>query len=151
MRLKNIQDNATPSGNSLAVMSLLQLALYGGVMKWQETAEKVLSVIVSGLLYFSLDCYNWLCALNYFTSSTKEITLLLPNIKSDLSAYNRVLWSTYRADCIVAPASYPPAPASPKLLHDRPLINNRTSVYVCHNFVCEMPVETPEQLADKLK
>ena len=30
------------------------------------------------------------------------------------------------------------------------LLEDRPTVYVCHNFICDLPVQTPEQLREKL-
>lgn len=150
MRLKDTQDNATPSGNSMAAFALLQLSSYEGEIQWREIAERAISVVVESMVRFPLGYSNWLCALIYFFTSVKEIALLLPAAEKDLLPFQRELWSTFRPDCVVAAATFPSAPASPKLLQNRPLINNHPTIYVCHNFFCEKPVETPEQLAAKL-
>ena len=150
IRIKDVQDNASPCGNSLAALALIQMAAYEGESTWQEMAEKALVAIEDVIVGFPLGYGKWLCAILFYITPIKEIALLFPGTNMDTLPYERTLWSTYRPDCIVAAATYPPDQSSPKLLQDRALINNRPTVYVCHDFICELPVQTPEQLGEKL-
>ena len=45
-RPKDLQDNATPCGNSLAVQALLQLAAYTGQGEWRDIAENSLMYMI---------------------------------------------------------------------------------------------------------
>jgi uncharacterized protein len=150
MRVKDMQDNATPSGNSLAVSVLIQMAAYEGESTWREMAEEAFLFVGDMLSGFPLGYGKWLCALFAFFTSIKEIAILLPPSDQGVIPYERVLWSEYRPDCIVAAAAYPPEQGSPKLLQDRSLINGRSAAYVCHDFTCELPVQTPEELGERL-
>ena len=40
MRIKDTQDNATPSGNSLAALALIQMATYEGKSGWSGMVRK---------------------------------------------------------------------------------------------------------------
>lgn len=150
LRVKNLQDNATPSGNSLAVMALIELASLDGETEWLEIAKNAGLFVIDNLVMYPLVYGNWLCAFNVLLSPVKEIALLFPPNYGDAHWYNSVLWSTYRPECIVAAATYPPEQRSPKLLHHRTLIDNKPTVYICRNFICDLPIQTPEQLREKL-
>jgi hypothetical protein len=150
VRIKNTQDNATPSGNSLAALASIQLAAYESEGDWLSIVEESLSFVVGSMVTYPLGYSYWLCAYNNFIVSPKEVALIFPPGAEEISNYKRVLWSAYRPDCIVAAATYPPDENAPKILWDRPLINNRPTVYVCRNSVCDLPVDTPEQLGEKL-
>jgi uncharacterized protein len=150
IRVKDIQDNATPSGNSLAVLALIQMAAYEGESSLLEMSEKAFLYVGDMLVRFSLGFGNWLCALSNYFNPIKEIAMLFPLTDYDTAPYRSVLWSTYRPDCIVAASAYPPEPGAPKLLQDRALIRGCPTIYICHDFVCDLPVQTPEQLAERL-
>ena len=47
-RPKDIQDNATPSGNALAATALLELAAYGDRTEWRSLAEDGLERVRTG-------------------------------------------------------------------------------------------------------
>ncbi len=150
IRPKDLQDNATPSGNSLATTGLLQLAVYEGMQEWRNEAEKGLANFLGSIVNFPLYFGYWLCALNSFISPSKEIAILSPENITASNQYDRVIWSTYRPYVFVAASTYPPLSNGPRLLDDRTLINNQATVYVCHDFICEHPVNSPQELKDLL-
>jgi len=46
----------------------------------------------------------------------------------------------------VAASAYPTSENAPSLLMDRPLKENKPTVYVCEGFVCRMPVNSVSDL-----
>ncbi|MFN3492412.1 MAG: thioredoxin domain-containing protein, partial [Anaerolineales bacterium] len=58
-RPKDVQDNATPCGNSLACEALIKLAEYTGEGKYRDLAEKSLSLITSFTLRYPLGFARW--------------------------------------------------------------------------------------------
>jgi uncharacterized protein YyaL (SSP411 family) len=150
IRPKDRQDNATPSGNSLALIGLLQLASYDGMQEWHDEAEKAMISLLGGVVNYYLYFGNWLCAFNTFLTPTTEIAILFPEYSPRSTEFDRVIWAAYRPNCIVAASTYPPQVNSPRLLKDRALAINLATVYVCHDFLCEPPVNTPLELQDIL-
>jgi hypothetical protein len=71
-------------------------------------------------------------------------------INTETSALRNLIWSKWRPFDVAAIASFPPTPGSPALLAERPLKEGQTTVYVCRNFACELPVNTPEELGKLL-
>jgi uncharacterized protein len=134
----------------LAAMALVQMASYEGEMSWIEIAKKAFFVVMGSLVEYPLFYGKWLCAINIFLSPVIELALLFPPNYKNVRLYDSVLWSTHRPDCIVAATTYPPEQRSPKLLHNRSLVNDQPTVYICRNFTCDLPIQTPEQLREKL-
>jgi uncharacterized protein YyaL (SSP411 family) len=62
-----------------------------------------------------------------------------------------VVWEAWRPFDVVATAGLPPASGSPALLADRPLKGDKATAYVCRQFVCQLPVNTPAELQQQLK
>lgn len=60
------------------------------------------------------------------------------------------LWSAYRPRLVAAQSDYPPPEASPALLDDRRLLQERPTAYVCQNFLCRQPVNDPTQFLAQL-
>jgi len=143
------RDNATPSGNSLAAMALLQLSVYNSVGEWRDLVERILGSIVGNVSKYPLGYGKWLCALDFALFSNKEVAILgsynLPHTKELVD----VLWSNYRPDYLVAISSFPPLPDSPLLLSDRALLNDKPTAYVCSNFICNRPVNSPKELTEQ--
>ncbi len=76
IRPKDIQDNATPSGNSLACQALIKLAAYTDEGKYRDIAEKSLTLITSYVLRYPLGFANWLSAAENAVGNMKQVAVL---------------------------------------------------------------------------
>ena len=150
VRPKDIQDNATPSGNALACMALLQLATYGDRGTWRSTAEDMLASITNALLRYPTSFAQWLSAADFAVGPTREVAILGDQNDAGIQDLLRTLWKNYRPRQVTAISAYPPEPGSPALLVDRPLLNNQPTVYVCQGFVCLQPVNSPDEMEAQL-
>lgn len=150
-RPKDVQDNATPSGNSLAATALLQLASYSGNGQWRDLAEGMLSGIQATAAHYPTSFAQWLYAAQLAIASGREIALIhngRPDLKT--SGLLDAIWSSWRPFDVVAMSSYPPLVGSPALLTDRPLKDGKATAYVCRNFACNLPVNAAEELSQQL-
>jgi len=150
IRPKDLQDNATPSGNALAALALLQLAAYSGIGEWRSLAETMLGSVQGTASRYPTSFAQWLCATNFALAEGKEIAIVADARPQGAEELITLLWSQWRPFDVVAISSYPPNESAPALLADRPLMGGRPTAYVCKNFVCELPVNTPEELAGLL-
>ena len=66
------------------------------------------------------------------------------------SALLNVLNAAYRPNSVLAGSEYPPPATAPPLLLDRPPKDGKPTAYVCENFVCMQPVNSPEALLEQL-
>ena len=146
VRPKDIQDNATPSGNALAATALLQLATYGDRSKWRSIAEDMLASIQNALLRYPTSFAQWLSAADFAVGPTREVAIIGNLDDARTQALLKTLWKSYRPRQVTAISSYPPGPGSPALLTDRPLLNNQPTAYVCQGFVCLQPVNSPDEM-----
>ncbi len=147
---KDIQDNATPSGNALAATALLQLATYGDRIEWRGVAEGMLVSVQNAALRYPTAFAQWLSAADFAVGPTREVAIMggldIPETQELLKA----LWKNYRPRQVAAISAYPPGPASPALVKDRPLLNNQPTAYVCQGFVCLQPVNSSVELEIQL-
>jgi len=150
VRPKDIQDNATPSGNALACEALLRLASFTDKGQYRDLAEKALSLVVEPALRYPLAFARWLSAADYALDNGKQIAVLYEADGENARALLDVIRSEFRPNVAVAASSYPPPKDSPALLADRPLKDGKATVYVCENFVCRSPVNTIEELRQQL-
>lgn len=151
VRPKEIQDNATPSGNSLAAMALLQSAAFGYNRDWNEYSLKMLSSISNLAIRYPTAFSYWLCAYDFSLADRKEIAILYPESHPDLNAFLEIIWADYQPNITLGVSKYPIKPEAPELLSDRHLKNHQTTVFVCQNFVCQQPVNTPGEMEKLLK
>ena len=91
---------------------------------------------------------HWLCALDFYLSTPKEIAILGGAEDADTRALlARVYASALPNRVLVGGES--DAVGIP-LLRDRERIDGRATAYVCRNYVCNLPVNEPGELARQL-
>ncbi len=150
VRPKDTQDNATPSGNALAVTTLLELAAYGDRTDWRGHAEEMLTSMSSLFQRYPTSFAKWLCAADFAVGPVHEIAIIGDPSDAKTTVLIKSLWKHYRPRQVTAISTYPPAPGSPALLQDRPLLNGEVTAYVCQGFVCQQPVNSPDELEAQL-
>ena len=149
-RPKDIQDNATPCGNSLAALALLRLAGYSGDGKWRLIVEKMMMGVQDMVLRYPTGFSKWLCAFDLLFQSFSEIAIIGESTDPQRRALIDKLNQRYRPYTILAVSSPHPEPSMPKLLLNRPLLSGKSTAYVCQNFICKRPVNTPDELESLL-
>ncbi|MHB0967443.1 MAG: thioredoxin domain-containing protein [Bellilinea sp.] len=151
-RPKDLQDNATPSGNSLATRSLLLLAALSGEELYQQTAENSLKAIQETLAQYPTAFGSWLQALDLVLNPYRQVAIVWDSEApaAKISALTTVVEKTYRPRCVYARSPLPIASDQPELLQNRPAVNNSPTAYVCQDFVCQLPVTDPEALHRQL-
>ena len=150
-RPKDIQDNATPSGNGLAAMALLQLSAFTGRGEWRDLSEEMLVTLQEPAARYPTAFSKWLCAIHFALIPTLEVALLGDLEDQRTTQLVNVLWEQFRPFMIAAVSGFPPPSNAPALLIDRPLLNNQPSAYVCRNFICRQPVTQPDELRLQLE
>ncbi|HSA99351.1 MAG TPA: hypothetical protein VLE49_01790, partial [Anaerolineales bacterium] len=146
LRPKDVQDNATPSGNALAVTALLQLALYGDRTKWRSAADDMLAAIQNAALRYPTAFAQWLSAADFAVGPTREVAIIGDPDDARTQLLLKTLWKNYRPRQVAAISAYPPGPGAPALLKDRPLLNGQPTAYVCQGFVCLQPVNSAQEM-----
>jgi uncharacterized protein len=150
IRPKDMQDNATPSGNALACDALLKLAEFTGEGKYRDLAEKALRLVVGMATRYPTAFGRWLSAADMALGNVKQVAIVYEANGEDAAELIRVAQSRFRPNIIVAASAYPPSEDMPALLKDRPLKDGRPTVYVCEGFVCKNPVTAISELSDLL-
>ena len=150
LRPKDIQDNATPSGNALAATALLELAAYGDRNDWRSVAESMLGSIQNAMLRYPTAFGQWLRAADFAVGPTHEVAIIGKHDDLQTQELLKVLWKNFRPRQVTAISAYPPEPGSSALLKDRPLLNGQPTAYVCRGFVCLQPVNSPSEMESQL-
>ena len=149
-RPKDLQDNATPSGNGMAATLLLQLAAYEGRSDWRDLAEKMLSSNLGMIERYPSAFAQWLCAADFALSQVREVAVIGAQDDPGTQKLLQTIWSDYHPHLVLAASALPLPEGSPALLQGRLLVNNRPTAYVCQGFVCQQPVNDPEQMLAQL-
>ncbi len=148
VRNKDFNDNATPSGNSVAADVLLRLAKLTGDEKYERFAVTVLRLVASQLRRYPQGFGRALSAMEFHLGTTKEIAVIGEKgneleheiIKKYLPDAVLILSSDAQADSAVIP-----------LLKDRKMIDGKPTAYICENFVCIRPSTAAAEVLDALR
>ena len=150
-RPRQVQDNAMPSGNAVAVDVLLRLAALAGSDTYRRPAEAVLEEMTSVMRRHPLAFGHWLSVLTFHLSPPDAIALAGEPAADDTQALLDVALGSYRPHQVVAlsvpggdAASYIP------LLVNRVQQDGRATAHVCREFACQLPVTDPRSLAAQL-
>jgi uncharacterized protein YyaL (SSP411 family) len=147
VRNKDVFDNATPSGNSVAADVLLRLAVLTGDEKYERFGVSVLRIASPRMQMHPQGFGRALSVLESHLGATKEIVIIGPKG----NALERQVLGQYLPDAVVILSrdAEPEAERVP-LLKDRSMFDGQATAYVCENFVCQRPVTSVEELADML-
>ena len=146
-RPKDLQDNAVPSGNSVAATVLLKLSLLTGNGDYWQLAEQSVGMIAKFMRQYPTGFGQWLNAAIFILSEPREVALI--GNEEELAPFLNALRSEYRPFQVLAAG--PGGDATLPLLEDRPQVNGKGTAYVCRNFVCQTPLIDPDELADQLR
>ena len=147
VRNKDFYDNATPSGNSVAADVLLRLAKLTGDDKYDRFAVSVLRLAASQIRRHAQGFGRALSALEFHLGKTKEIVV----IGEKGNEMEQDILRRYLPDAVTVLSSDTNADANTvPLVKDRGMLDGKTAVYVCEDFVCQRPVTEVEELDDLL-
>ena len=146
LRPKDLQDNATPSGNALACEALLRLAAFTDKGIYRDLAEKSLRLISNFATRYPTSFGRWLSGADFALGNVKQVAVMYESNLEEARELLHTIQSAYRPNMIVAASPAPPPENVPSLLLERPLKEDKPTVYVCEGFVCKMPVNTISEL-----
>ena len=148
-RPKELQDNALPSGNAMAVTVLLKLAALTGEGRYRDAAERALGLVSAFAARYPTGFAQWLSALDFALAQVLEIAIVGDPADPATDALLAQVRAGYRPHEVVAlmPAA---SRSSIPLLHDRPLLDGLPTAYVCRGFACRRPTTDPAELSRQL-
>ena len=149
-RPKDLFDNATPSGNTVAAEALQRLALLTGEERYRHAAEGILRLLGVLAAQHPAAFGRLLCALDFYLGSPKEIAIVGEPDAPGTRALLRTVFGRFLPNKVVAAAPPDGAPTDLPLLADRPARGGVATAYVCRNYACQAPVTGPEELAAQL-
>ena len=131
-RKKNLDDNPTPSGNSMLAYVLLRLARLWGDAELEREAVGVFRLVARAVPQAPSAFGHALCALDLHFSPPRELAVIGPPD----SEVARAALAPFDPNAVVA---FGPSDAVPLLAGKEP-VDGRPAVYVCENFACQAPV-----------
>jgi uncharacterized protein YyaL (SSP411 family) len=140
-RTKDLFDNATPSGNSVAADVLLRLAALLGRDDFRDVAERTLAAVENHLGPYASGFGRMLAALDFAIGPVAEIALV-GDAGDLLNAYRKL----YLPRAVIASGR-----ADIALLRGRQAVNGKPTAYICENLACRQPVTDVGEFEKQLK
>jgi uncharacterized protein YyaL (SSP411 family) len=131
-RQKDLDDNPTPSGNSMLGYVLLRLARIWGDDELERRAVGVLR-LVRDVIPRAPQAFGWaLCALDLYLAPPRELAI----VGTPRDAVARRALAELEPNAVVA---FGPADDVP-LLAGKDVVDGKPALYVCERFACQRPI-----------
>jgi uncharacterized protein len=150
IRPKDLQDNATPCGNSLAVEALLRLSAFADRAEIRAKAEDSFRLVAESAIRYPTAFARWLGAADFALATVKQVAVVGAPTQAETKALLAEIRAGWQPNLVIASSPLPLPPGAPPLLHNRPMLDGKPTAYVCEGFVCKTPVNAPQALRDLL-
>ena len=155
LRVKEDYDGAEPSGNSIALMNLLRLSEITNRDDLRKSAERLLAAFAQRLNAIPVALPQMLAACEFHIGQPRQIILVGGREAPDTRTLRHTIDSTFAPHRVVllvdsaedreTLSAYIPAIAGMQR------VEGRASAYVCRDYTCQMPVNTPERLSELIQ
>jgi uncharacterized protein YyaL (SSP411 family) len=150
VRPRDVQDNATPSGSSLAANGLLRLAALTGAEQHRAVAERVLSLLAGPAAAYPTAFGHLLGAYERAAALPLEVAVVGPSADPRTAALRREVFGRLLPPAVVLTAEPGDAPDASPLLVGRTDVGDGVRAYVCEGFACGLPASEPAALRQQL-
>ena len=147
-RQKDVYDGAIPSGNSIALFSLIKLARLTANTDLENKASELVKYFSAQILRSPSAFTMFMCGLDFLYSVSTEIIIVSETTDNsfingidfirNFFNPNKVLLVKNDNNSIELARAFP-------FTADMKLKNNKTTFYVCRNFICNKPVNSVEE------
>ena len=150
----NFYDNATPSGISEAVKALQKLHSITNNHEYLDILISQYSIIGRLIGDFPSGFSNWLKVLLMHNNDTVQVCLLSYDFSS-ISDMQKIIYKKFIPNkVIVGNASFPKYKKSSEIIsplfNERSPIEDRSTVFICNNYNCELPINSVNLLEDSI-
>jgi len=154
VRDKGAQDNALPSGNSVAAANLLRLGAYTGQSDYSRRAEALFKAFSDNLNQSPAAYAEMLIAVETYLSDRVDIVIAAdPGCEQETTGLLDVLRETFLPNHVFFVgdnATIHQADQRFPLLTGKSTVDRQTTVYVCGRNGCRQPVFTPVQVKKEI-
>jgi uncharacterized protein len=149
-RPRDVTDNATPSGTSLAVELLLRLGDLRADADMTRRAQFVLETLAEPMARYPLAFGHALTAADMAVHGAVEVAIVGDPRAADFSALVQTVSDVFVPSLVLAGGSVAEADGI-ALLADRPTRDGKATAYVCRGYQCDEPVTEPRKLFEQLQ
>ena len=148
-RPRDLQDNAVPSGNAMAVTVLLRLAALTGEGHYRTAAERAIRTVTPVAERYPTAFAQWLSAIDFALADVVEVAVVGEPGDAATRALLEPVATGFRPNQVLAVAGDTAASDVP-LLRERSMTGGVPTAYVCRRFTCRMPVPDADALRAQL-
>jgi hypothetical protein len=152
MRIKDDDDEAEPSGNSVAACNLLRLAQMTDRKDFHDSADRLLHALAKRIEAQPAASPQMLAAYEFSLSKPKQIVLVgtagLPVLLRELNSRfvpHKIVLLVDGVPSRNALAAYLP------VIETMTEKNGKATAYVCENYACQLPTADPKKFAELLQ
>ena len=154
-RTKEIHDGAIPSGNSIAVLSLLRLSHLTMNREFETKARASMDAFSSQLAQYPSGFAQMMIALDFALGPAREIVIAGQEGDETVAEMVREIYASFLPTKVVLfhPSGGKAAQKIESLspfIENQMALNGKTTVYVCQNYVCQLPVKEVYELKSLL-
>jgi uncharacterized protein YyaL (SSP411 family) len=153
VRQKEIYDGAVPSGNSVEILNLLKLGRITGNSSFEEKAFKIANIFSDKINQMPSAFSQTLASLNFGFGESFEIVIVGEKdnrITKEIIRYFRTGFSPNKVILLKEPGDQELKNIAP-FTEYQTQIDNKTTVYICRNYVCEKPVTSLNEIKEIFK
>jgi uncharacterized protein len=149
-RPRDVTDNATPSGTSLAVELLLHLSELQPNGEYRRRAAFTLETLAEPMTRFPTAFGHLLGCADMEINGAIEVALVGDTSSAAFKALERAVAEQYVPSLVLA-GGEADGSSHVKLLQDRPLVGGHPTAYVCRSYNCDRPATEPNALSEQLE
>jgi len=142
-RKKEIMDNVIPASNSVMALNLLFLGLHFDRPQYADISDAMLSQVKDLLVKQPSHLANWATVYYYQLKPTAEIAIVGPAAQATRQSFA----DFYLPNAVFAGTE---TTSNLPLLTDRFAINDQTTIYICYNKTCQLPVHTISEALEQI-
>src|SRR3989338_6215088 len=154
-RTKEIYDGAVPSGNSVAVLALFRLSRFTMDPRLETKAQEAMDAFSHQLAQYPARFSQMMMALDFVLGPTREIVISGDAQDQKLPAAVHKIYSLFLPNKVVI--FHPSKGEAVKrieaispFLKNQPPLSGALTIYVCKNYVCNLPTSELEKLSELL-
>lgn len=143
-RKKELFDNVIPSSNSAMAINLHRLGVLYDNKEYLTLSASMLAKVKKLVMNDPGYMSNWGCLYSYLSGSTAEIAIT----GDGYLTFRKNLDKFYYPNKVVSGTR---KESSLPLLHNRTAVNGKTTIFVCYDRTCKLPVHSVEDAVKQLE
>jgi uncharacterized protein YyaL (SSP411 family) len=143
-RPRDPTDNVTPSGESMTAGVLLTLSALSGDGDDRRSAEALLSALAGLAQQAARYAGHALSVTEAWHDGPRQVAVVGAADDPARHGLVRAAFRLSHPGAVVAQGA--PGSDIPALLEGRGLVDDKAAAYVCHDFVCDLPVTSPDAI-----